>query len=162
MNYALRSFLAPPDREVTMLTRVTRVSNVLAAVLLLVSLSSCTQLLHLIIGPSRPQQTFTVQTALVGETLQFSPDTVVVRTLDFIHWPNDFDGTLIVSLDDGLAMPYQQIISPGDTGQVMIRSGAALTVHKYDVSLIMGADTITVDPYIDVEEEGDGDRGRDN
>ena len=138
-----------------MLKKAYRFWPVVVAVILMGTVSSCC---WLGLFCPRPQQVFTVEVRFVDGTLQFSPDPVRVHTLDFVQWSNPFDGPMTIALDDGLAMPYLQIVSPGDTGTVMIRAGATLTVHKYAVTAVVGGETITVDPYIEVEEEGDGDR----
>lgn len=80
---------------------------------------------------------------------------ISVRPLDFIEWPNPYRGTLIIDLEDVPVRPHRQIIPPGGTGRVMVWADAREGEYKYNLTLVReSGPTTTVDPYIDVEEDG--------
>jgi len=85
----------------------------------------------------------------------FTPDTVFARRGDYILWPNPFGVTVSVELMGAPLRPARQIIPAGGTGKVQVLLNAADSVHKYNVVVTSGNDTIViVDPYIGVEERG--------
>ncbi len=85
------------------------------------------------------------------------PDLIPVHRGDQIQWTNPFRVPVTVHLQRAPVTPTEVIVQPGETGTAVVLKEAMRGLYKYDVTLEGGGKTITVDPYIDVQEEENGD-----
>ena len=95
---------------------------------------------------------------LPGAAPTLDPDRVAVNRGDLIRWRNPFEVTVTIHLERAPVTPTVVEILPGEVGVVAVLTEAPIGSYKYDVTLVVGGETIIVDPYIDVEEEGGGGR----
>jgi plastocyanin len=141
-NYVidLGDFLPPPTCEVAMLKSVFRFWPMCLVILVASLLCSCGTVHSVGVFGSI-------------EALDFVPDPVTVQPGDFIEWEHSFSGTVTVQLDSVPVTPTMLEIPEGASGRVVVNLDARPGKYKYIVTLVMGNDTITVDPHIIVEED---------
>ena len=134
--------------------RAFRFGPVFAAVILMVTLGSCSWITNLF-WMGIDSETHPVVIGAPPQDPSFTPDPVTVNPLDFIQWSHDFSETVVVELQGVPVTPKRLVLPEGVTGRVMVWDTASAGHYKYVVKVVPPAgDTIVFDPYIDVEEEG--------
>ena len=144
--------LPPPTCEVAMLKRVVRYWPVVAVVLLIGLVASCSWLSPFPPSWMADRETHPVEIGGSAEAATFNPDPVRASPLDFVHWSHSLPQTVVIELEGVPVTPPRLVLPEGVSGQAMVLGNAREGEYKYVVKVVLSVgDTVTIDPHIIVE-----------